>query len=327
MRSAVWAAACLLLAAPVALAQDGAPASADTARLIVSNHAVMTFRSPLGAQSAAERAAAAHRRILLAADSGYRQIAVRRIEAGVLVSLGPRPVFTITPSDVDTIAGESFDTAVRGIVQRLNTAIRARADQYSLRSIVRGIVVSVLATAVFLFVLRLLRLLRQFMQRRLEVVARRHLRAIAVGGFKLLDRDRMVALGKRSIEVVTWTSSLFVSYLWLTLVLTQFAYSRPWGEALGHYLVESLSSLLGSMVRSVPGLFMVVVIVVLTRLGSRLVSTFFAAVQNQSVKVEWVHPDTAQPTRRIAVALMWLVPDRRIERALVGADTGADEPR
>lgn len=281
----------------------------------------MTFRSPLGAQTAGERVAAAQRRILLAADSGYRQIRAQRIQEGVLLRLGPRPIFTITPLDVDTIGGETFETLVRATVDRMGTALDARADQYSIRSIVRGVVFSVVVTAVFLLVLRTLRLLRRLLQRRLDVTARRRLREVAIAGFKLLDRDRIVLFGKRSIEIFIWTAGLFVSYLWLTFVLTQFAYSRPWGEALGNYLLETLSSLLGSMVRSIPGLFMVVVIIVLTRVASRLVGAFFAAVQSESVKVAWLHADTAQPTRRIVIAVMWLFAIAVSYPYLPGSDT------
>ncbi len=37
-----------------------------------------------------------------------------------------------------------------------------------------------------------------------------------------------------------------------------------------------------------------------------MVSAFFDSVESESVEVPWVHPETANPTKRIVVALLWL---------------------
>ncbi|HSE67871.1 MAG TPA: mechanosensitive ion channel family protein, partial [Gemmatimonadales bacterium] len=57
----------------------------------------------------------------------------------------------------------------------------------------------------------------------------------------------------------------------------------------------------------VPGLFTAVVILLFIRFLVRLTHGFFSAVQSGRVSVPWLHPDTAAPTERIVVTLLWLL--------------------
>jgi small-conductance mechanosensitive channel len=57
---------------------------------------------------------------------------------------------------------------------------------------------------------------------------------------------------------------------------------------------------------ALPDLFKVLVIVTLVRFLARLATMMFVAVEQGRLTLPWVHPDTAPPTRRIVVALLWL---------------------
>ena len=48
------------------------------------------------------------------------------------------------------------------------------------------------------------------------------------------------------------------------------------------------------------------VIVVLTRFLTKLARLAFTAIEQGRATLPWIHPDTAQPTRRIVVTLLWL---------------------
>ena len=278
----------------------------DTATVVIANRPVLTFRSSLGAQTAAERVVAAGRRLENALESGADQVGVRRRADGMLVTVGGHPIFIVTPADADTVGGTTFDQFVASVVERTEVALAEEFEKTSIRSILRGLLLSLLATIVFVVILRVLRIGRKVSHGRLDEISRRHLDTVSVAGFKLFDRERLIVVVNRLVDVLFWVTGLFVSYLWLTFVLTQFAYSRPWGEALGNYLMSTLSSMLFAIVSGIPGLFTVVVIFVVTRFATRLVAAFFMAIQSESVKLPWVHADTAAPTRRIVVALMWL---------------------
>ena len=59
-------------------------------------------------------------------------------------------------------------------------------------------------------------------------------------------------------------------------------------------------------VDAVPGLFTVVLIAVITRFIVRVLGLWFHAVETGRVTARWIYPETAQPTRRLATALLWM---------------------
>jgi small-conductance mechanosensitive channel len=60
------------------------------------------------------------------------------------------------------------------------------------------------------------------------------------------------------------------------------------------------------MLAALPGLFTVALIVLITRLVARGTSALFQAVEEGRVALPGVYPETAVPTRRLTVALLWL---------------------
>ncbi|MEO8909804.1 MAG: mechanosensitive ion channel domain-containing protein, partial [Gemmatimonadaceae bacterium] len=178
-------------------------------------------------------------------------------------------------------------------------------EERSLTHILTAIGFSFAATLIFLLALRLLRAGRRAVLARLPS-AQNKLADIKLAGFTLLNRDNLLLFAKRLLDLIAWAAGLFIAYLWLAYVLTRFAYTRPWGEALGIYLTSTISRLLLAALGTIPGIFTVVLIFVGVRWIARIVSAFFDAIESESVEVAWVHPETANPTKRIVVALLWL---------------------
>src|SRR6185503_12050109 len=56
---------------------------------------------------------------------------------------------------------------------------------------------------------------------------------------------------------------------------------------------------------AMPNLFIVLVIALITRFLVKLATLFFAGIEEGRFTPGWMHPDTAAPTRRIVVALLW----------------------
>jgi small-conductance mechanosensitive channel len=170
----------------------------------------------------------------------------------------------------------------------------------------RGILLAVAATVVYILLVRgLLGARRRLLHR----VARRTVAAggaLTLGGYTLLDRDQTMAGARRLVDLLVWASGLAGAYLWLVYVLTRFAGSSAWGEALGGFLWQEVTWLTFGALKAVPGLFTVALVFVATRFIIRLVESLFGAIEQGELEVPWFHADTAQPTRRIATAMLWL---------------------
>jgi small-conductance mechanosensitive channel len=106
-------------------------------------------------------------------------------------------------------------------------------------------------------------------------------------------------------------------------VLKRFPYTRPWGEALGDYLLGTIAWVGTGIIRAIPGLFIVTVVYVLTRTLSRLLSAVFTAVEEGRLHIPGLHAETAQPTRKLAIVALWLLAVVVAYPYLPGAGTNA----
>jgi small-conductance mechanosensitive channel len=284
-----------------------AQASSDTAALVLHGRLVTVFRSPLGANTPAERAAAARQHFeTVVREAVPDSVSIRRTTAGLVVNADGRGLFVLTEADVDSTRGGSLPEVAAEAAQRLAGVLSLERESRSLPLLLRAAAIAVLVTLVALLVLRLLVMGRRALLARLPDATASRLGDVSIRGFTLLRGEQVIGTGRRAIGLLAWLAGLFTAYLWLTFVLTSFAYSRPWGEALGSYLRDTVRTLALGVVTAIPGLFTVVLIMWATRWLAHLVRGFFDAVEARTVEAPWVHPETANATRRIVIALLWL---------------------
>jgi small-conductance mechanosensitive channel len=72
-------------------------------------------------------------------------------------------------------------------------------------------------------------------------------------------------------------------------------------------LLHALEDVGLACVHAAPGLFFVVVIFFITRLLVRAIGLFFHAIEEERITVPGLHADTALPTRRIVVVIVWVL--------------------
>lgn len=308
----------LAMAGPV-LAQSAPPDSPKTAvpekaaptvapaTLTVWNRPLMVFRTSVGHVTPAGRAARAAEKIQAMPDD-TRPDEIRADAAtvgnlhGVLVSARSQILFAILPEDLDPSAGETLASASSQAVNQLRSVLQARADQRRLPVLLWGIGLSALATVLTTAVLWLI---RRAADRALERVTR----AVRPRAALLLGVDLwpfLHAAHRTMVGLTAWGLALVTVDLWLTFVLQQFPYTRPWGNQLGAYVVDLLRELATGALRAIPGLFAVVVIFLATRFVVRLVDALFRSIEKGAVAIRGLQPDTAGATRRITVVLIWV---------------------
>ena len=233
-------------------------------------------------------------------------VTARTIPQGVLVSIGEESIFVLTPEDLDQVSEETMDEAGNRAVNNLRVAYAETLELRDARRISEAVGLTVLATVLLLLGFWVLHRLRKFGQARLTRVAGTRVRSVGISGFTFLTRERLLTLTRRLLKILMWAVQLVLIYLWLAYCLKRFPYTRPWGEALGNYLLITFKSLLLGAIGALPGLLVVVIILYVARLLVRTVRAFFNAVEAGKVAVTGIYPDTAPATRTILVILIWL---------------------
>jgi small-conductance mechanosensitive channel len=152
-------------------------------------------------------------------------------------------------------------------------------------------------------------------------MAERQLRKLPGG--EVVRASRLPEFLRGFISLVAVVVGLFLVYTWLTFVLNRFPYSRPWGEALRGFLLEQISQIGLGILEAIPGLFTVLLILVVARFAARLAGQLFDAVERGRLDFPGVHRDTAQTTRRLVTGLLWMFASVAAYPYLPGAETDA----
>jgi small-conductance mechanosensitive channel len=206
--------------------------------------------------------------------------------------------------DLDTEANESLQAATDRATTQLRMALEARAQQRNVPMLLRALGLTVVATLLLLFALWLLFRAMRRVRMRFEATAQDQARKIALGGFDLQPALRSLS---RTLTTLTgWAAIVFLVYLWLTFVLLRFPYTQPWGQQLGAFLLSIFATLGDGILHSIPGIFTVLVIFLVTRLIVRVVSGVFRQVEKGDLTIPWLHADTARATRYLVILLLWI---------------------
>jgi small-conductance mechanosensitive channel len=294
------------------------------ATLTVWNHPIAVFRAPLRKVSPAERAARAVQRIeALPHDTRPDEVKAEAATIGDLqgfvVLAGNQILFGLLPEDLDPGTGETLESVGSRAAEQIRAVLRARADQRRWSVVLWGIAMAIAATALLLAALWLIRRgADRALDRMTRAVHPRATRLVGVDFWPFLQ-----AAERTMVALSAWGLGLVAVYLWLTVVLQQFPYTRPWGAQLGAYIAALVHELATGALYALPGLFAVVLIFLTTRFVVRLVDAIFRGIERGTVALRGLPPDTAGATRRITTVLIWIFALTVAYRYIPGSESDA----
>jgi small-conductance mechanosensitive channel len=279
---------------------DAGPA--PTAQVFLHNRPVVVFRSDQLGDSPAERGALAQQAMVEALAAGGPG-AVTRSDAAdaVRFDIDGRPVFFLTAGDLTT-PGEAgaLPAAAHQVERRLQQAVAEHHEMRDLRRVGIGLAYALAATAVAWALLWLLLRGRRWAHAQLLDAVRDHQGVLA----PYLQHARS---GLRGLTTaLTWVLGLVLAELWLTFVLRQFAYTRPWGERSTAWTLQLAELFARGIAGAVPGLLVAIAIFLLARVITRANAHFLERVARGETRLGWLDSDTAMPTQRLGNVLIWL---------------------
>lgn len=304
------------------VAVESAVVNAPPATLFFQNRPIVEFRATVLSRTPTMRAAAAKRFLRdLVDESGLARVVTRPLAGGSLVCVGALDAFAIVPADLDPLGEDTIEDAARRAAASLQVALDEAVELREPWRIAKSTGLALLATFALALLLRLVIRGRRWTLTRTASAANRHLGRLPGGD--LVRASHLPVILRNVVTVVSVAAGLLVVYNWLSFVLRRFPYTRPWGEALRGFLFERVVQFAESVLGAIPDLFTVFLIVVVTRFLVRLTGLLFEAVEHERVSLPWVHPDTAQTTRRLTAALLWLFALALAYPHLPGSETDA----
>ena len=325
-RPRLHAVAVLLLAALGLAVAASADSPAEPAMLTLWNRPIVELRKTVGERTPAERAAWMAQRIDSLPDSSvHGDVTITDFStvhgSGAELEIGSVPVIRIYADDVDPEGDDTLAELSAAAADRLRDALRARVLQADASRIARGALLSLAATALFALVITALVRSRRFVTARLYVASERQLRKVSSLGLDL--RRYALLAAKYAVDAFAFGFGALLAYLWLTFVFKQFPYSAPWGDRLGHYLLQLVTMIGSRVLGAVPDFFTVLVILLVTRALTGLVSQLFVAIQQGRLQTPWFESETAEATRRIVVGIIWVFAITAAFPFIPGSDSAA----
>ncbi len=307
------------LAAPAQTAREAARAPAPAAQVFLHHRSVVTLRAELLGAWPEERAELARQAMTEALAAGGPGT-VTRTDTGdaVRFDIDGRPVFFLTADDLGGHGQTgALAAAAHPVQQRLEQAVAEHHEMRDLRRIGLGLAWTLAATLVAWGLLWALMKGHRWLQARLLGAMHEHKGLLG----PYLGQVRS---GLRGISTaLVWGLGLLLAELWLTFVLRQFAYTRPWGERSTTWLLEVAGRFLSGIASAIPGLVVALLIFALARLVTRLNALFLDRVARGETRLGWLDADTAGPTRRLANVVIWLFALAMAYPYLPGAESEA----
>lgn len=273
------------------------PDTATGAPVVVRGDTVLMVRVPLGAFSAAERAAAIAARIR--GLSNTRIDSVQIVPAEGATNLVAGEVILMSVTDADAAAeGRPRDAVARAFAAALADEIRVASKTETVETILLGVVYTLLATLVLAAALMGLGRLFPRVYARIETW-RAIIPGLRIQNLELLSpgavTDALVSVARfLRIGIV-----IILFYFYLPLVLSFFPWTRPASSRIVGYVISPLEQVGQAFLAYLPNIFFIGVIVVVTRYVLKAIHLVFTAIERGRVAIAGFEPEWADPTYKI----------------------------
>jgi small-conductance mechanosensitive channel len=281
------------------------PVRTSAEKIMVYNREIATFRSPLLGGSPSTRARIAEQRINdQLKRSGSPVVTSSTNPLGSIIQMDGSLAFVITPNDVDKLNGETLDSATKKAITNLQQVINASKESRDSKRILNGLGITGIATLLMLALFWLLNRAKRFADKKL--LALTHKKKITLFGADVFSRGRIIRVFSNITRSVYWVIAFLLSYEWLSISLGQFPYTRPWSEQLNQFLFDLFLKLSSEIIKYIPNLVTAIAIFLLARFINSIFKSFFERIQRGETVYQFLDPELAVPTRKIANVAVWI---------------------
>jgi small-conductance mechanosensitive channel len=179
-------------------------------------------------------------------------------------------------------------------------------EAHNMSALLRASGLSAAATLILLLSFWLLFHARSWIGNRLAELAHSYSTKLSPGGESLLHRDRIIQIVGHVVALLNWLFIAFLMFNWVGFVLSQFPYTRPWGEQLNLYLITLIKGFGVKFLHAIPDLIVAILIFFAARLVTGLLGSIFDRIEQNRITLAGLDQDTVRPTRRLVSVAVWL---------------------
>lgn len=303
----LWALALLVLQPALAAEPRQQPTAREQARTVTIFHQpVVMLQATFGQTTPEERVLRTRSALRAFTEDDIRQPlrvvpVIRYGQPGRLLLMNGKPVLLLSQADLDEGDDLTLDQAAQRVLARMEAQRTSLQEQFNNRylfiSAGKALSGALLLALFYYGAFRAWRRVRRFFL--LRILEKRS--AIPQHWRRYLGNIEV-----RLYAVLVILLGMLACYLWLSWAFSLFPWTRVWSESLGDWSLGVIRHLSLSIVASLPGLMIVVLIFLLTWLIIRLVKVVLDQVAAGRIQIPGIHPETVSATRRLISVVIWL---------------------
>ncbi|UDD10417.1 mechanosensitive ion channel family protein [Klebsiella pneumoniae] len=303
----LWALALLVLQPALAAEPRQQPTAHEQARTVTIFHQpVVMLQATFGQTTPEERVLRTRSALRAFTEDDIRQPlrvvpVIRYGQPGRLFLMNGKPVLLLSQADLDEGGDLTLDQAAQRVLARMEAQRTSLQEQFNNRylfiSAGKALAGALLLALFYYGAFRAWRRVRRFFL--LRILEKRS--AIPQHWRRYLGNIEV-----RLYAVLVILLGMLACYLWLSWAFSLFPWTRVWSESLGDWSLGVIRDLSLSIVASLPGLMIVVLIFLLTWLIIRLVKVVLDQVAAGRIQIPGIHPETVSATRRLISVVIWL---------------------
>ncbi len=281
--------------------KNGPPPPAPRASVILDGREIFSVRERVLSFSPEDRARIITERLQkLTSDPSFHSDTVDVIEgeSSSDIVAGDLVIMTVTDRDAAT-EGKSRQELARERVATLRTALAEHWSRYETKNIVVNSLYALLATVVLFSLLIVFGRLFPALYRKLESWHGTKIRTLKIQAFENINADRIVAPLKALAKGFRIFLTLLLFYIYIPLVFSLFPLTHGFGAKLLHYLLAPFSTIDNAIWGSLPKMFFIIAIVVVTHYILKLIRLVFAEIGKGTISIPGFFSEWAEPTFKI----------------------------
>ncbi|CAM3532387.1 mechanosensitive ion channel family protein [Klebsiella quasipneumoniae subsp. similipneumoniae] len=303
----LWVLALLALQPALAAEPRQQPTAREKARTVYIFHQpVVMLQASFGQKTPEERVLRTRSALRAFTEDDIRQPlrivpVIRYGQPGRLFLMNGKPVLLLSQADLDEGDDLTLDQAAQRVLARMEAQRTGLQEQFNQRYLLisagKALAGALLLALFYYGAFRAWRRVRRFFQ--LRILEKRS--AIPQHWRRFLGNIEVRLYAALAILV-----GVLACYIWLSWAFSLFPWTRVWSESLGDWSLGVIRDISLSIVASLPGLMIVVLIFLITWLIIRLVKVVLDQVAAGRIQVPGIHPETVSATRRLISVVIWL---------------------
>jgi len=288
----------------VTLNPDSSPAN-----LVIRNRNILELRADVAGQSPHMRVSHYQSQFANAISGAdiSEPVAKDFPPYGVVIHINNQTVAAVAHLDLDPLADKSLEQVVAETVEVFSQLLAEIREERSTGAMLKASGLSLLATVAMVLIIWLLLYIRKKIMSILASTVETTSGAISrVTRLDLSKLSKISVIAQRLSAFAVVVFIIFLIITWLAYVLNQFPYTRPWGEGIWRYVLETCRSMGMVVVKALPDLFKIGLIFLFARLIAKLAALIFEAAETGRISLPGIYPETVKPTRRIVMAIIYI---------------------